>query len=84
MTSKLFCRVKRKIAKIKALIVYWRFSALLFGEAAMLNAFIVSKEVSKATVSFFRIEIPKMRIARAHLMVFELFYNTSFVFWKLA
>ena len=46
----------------------------------MLNAFIFSEEVSKATVCFFMIEIHRMRVAHAHLMVCELFYKPSLVF----
>ena len=74
---------KRKIAKLKIEKVYCRVSALQFGGAAMLTAFIVSKEDTNATV-FFMIEIHRMKTANAHLMVCELFFKTSFVFQNLA
>ena len=42
---------------------------LQFGGAVMLNAYIVSNEVSKGDCVCFMIEIYRMRIVHSHLMV---------------
>ena len=73
MISKLSTEIKKqKISTRKTLKVYCQFSALQFGWAVMLNAFIVSKDVSKVTVYFLSLKLIELGLRMQWLVNFSL------------